>query len=153
MTRSYWTHLQLASSEELPLAETRNPVLQGGAVSTAEDYLRFLSMLAQGGLYQGKRILSQGSVDEMLKDQTRTAVMTPADANPVQGAHYGLGNWCETWDATGACLRSSSIGAFGTYPWVEQKTGRFGIVFLYQREDAFRFWPEIMIIRDAAGGP
>ncbi len=153
MTSTWWTHLQLASSEELPVAETRNPVLQGGAVSTAEDYLRFLSMLAQGGTYQGRRILSRESMAEMLKDQTPSATMTPADANPIQGAHYSLGNWCETWDASGACLRSSSIGAFGVYPWVEQKTGRFGIVFLYQREDAFRLWPEIAAIRDAAGGP
>lgn len=49
MTKTYWTHLRLDSEEELPVAETLNPVLQGGAVSTARDYLRFLSMIAQQG--------------------------------------------------------------------------------------------------------
>lgn len=149
MTRTYWTHLRLDSTNELPVAETLNPVLQGGAVSTARDYLRFLSMIAQAGLSEGRRVLSRNAVDEMLKDQTPTATMMPADANPIKGAHYGLGNWCETWDAAGAGLRNSSIGAFGVYPWVDQKTGRFGIVFPYVRDNAFRFWPEIEAIRDA----
>lgn len=149
MTHTYWTHLRLDSADELPVAETRNPVLQGGAVSTAGDYLRFLRMIAQEGMYEGHRVLSRSSIDEILKDQTPKAFMTPAPENPIQGGHYSLGNWCESWDATGACLRNSSIGAFGTYPWVERKTGRFGIVFVYQRENAFRLWPQILIIRDA----
>lgn len=149
MTRTYWTHLRLDSADELPVAETRNPVLQGGAVSTAGDYLRFLRMIAQDGMYEGQRVLSRSSIDEMLQDQTPKAFMTPAPENPIQGGHYSLGNWCESWDATGACLRNSSIGAFGTYPWVERKTGRFGIVFVYQRENAFRLWPQIQAIRDA----
>lgn len=149
MARTYWTHLQPASAEELPVAETRNPTLQGGAVSTAEDYLHLLGMLAQGGEYGGQRVVSRQSVAEMLRDQTPHAVMTPAAANPIYGAHYGLGNWCEAWDEAGTGVRNSSIGAFGTYPWVEQKTGRFGIVFLYQRDNAFRLWPEIEAIRNA----
>jgi len=150
MSRTYWTHLRLDTTAELPVAETLNPVLQGGAVSTARDYMRFLSMIAQEGMYEGKRVLSRSSVDELLKDQTPRASMTPADANPIENAHYSLGNWCEGWDKTGVCLRNSSIGAFGVYPWIERKTGRFGIVFLYQRENAFRLWPEIEAIRNAA---
>lgn len=149
MTRTYWTHLRLDTTAELPVAETLNPVLQGGAVSTASDYLHFLSMLAQGGVYEGKRILSAASVDAMLSDQTAKARMTPTGANVLPDAHYSLGNWCETWDAQGVCLRNSSIGAFGVYPWIERKTGRFGIVFPYVRDNAFRFWPEMSQIRDA----
>lgn len=151
MTRTYWTHLRLDSATELPVAETLNPVLQGGAVSTAADYLRFLSMIAQEGMYEGKRVLSRNSVDELLKDQIPRAFMTSAPENPIKGGHYSLGNWCESWDGTDACLRNSSIGAFGAYPWVERKTGRFGIVFVYQRENAFRLWPQIEAIRDAIG--
>lgn len=149
MTRTYWTHLRLDRINELPVDATLNPVLQGGAVSTASDYMRFLSMIAQEGMYEGRRILSQDSIDELLKDQTHTATMTAADANPIKDAHYGLGNWCESWDETGAGLRNSSISVFGVYPWVERKTGRFGIVFPYIRDNAFRLWPEIEAIRDA----
>lgn len=149
MTRTYWTHLRLDTTDELPVAETRNPVLQGGAVSTAKDYLRFLSMLAQGGMYHGKRILSASSIDQMLADQTPHAHMTPTGASVLPDAHYSLGSWCESWDEHGVCLRNSSIGLFGVYPWVEKKTGRFGIIFPYVRDDAFRFWPEMEAIRDA----
>ena len=150
MGRTYWMHLRLDNTDELPVAETLNPVLQGGAVSTPEDYLRFLSMLAQGGVYESRRILSARTVDAMLTDQTANARMTPTGASVLPHAHYSLGSWCESWDAQGACLRNSSIGLFGVYPWVEKKTGRFGIVFPYVRENAFRFWPEIERIRNAA---
>lgn len=151
MNHTYWTHLRLDSEAELPLAETLNPVLQGGAISTASDYLSFLQMIAQEGQFNGQRILSADSVRELLKDQTASAYMTPAAENPIQGGHYSLGNWCEGWDSQGNCLRNSSIGAFGVYPWVEQAKGRYGIVFVYQRDNAFRLWPQIETIRDALG--
>lgn len=149
MSKTYWTHLRMDTPEELPVAETLNPVLQGGAVSTAKDYMNFLSMLAQGGRFEGKVILSPQAVNELLSDQTAQATMTPTGASVLADAHYSLGNWCETWNAQGECLRSSSIGYFGVYPWVERKTGRFGIIFPYVREDAFRFWPQMEAIRDA----
>lgn len=149
MRHTYWTHLRMDTPEELPVAETLNPVLQGGAVSTAKDYMNFLSMLAQGGRFEDKVILSPQAVNELLSDQTAQAKMTPTGASVLAGAHYSLGNWCEIWNAEGECLRSSSIGYFGVYPWVERKTGRFGIIFPYVREDAFRFWPQMEAIRDA----
>lgn len=149
MTKTYWTHLRMDTSEELPVAETLNPVLQGGAVSTAGDYMNFLSMLAQGGRFEGKVILSPHAVNELLSDQTAHAKMTPTGANVLADAHYSLGNWCEMWDTEGKCLRSSSIGYFGVYPWVERKTGRYGIIFPYVRANAFRFWPQMEAIRDA----
>jgi CubicO group peptidase (beta-lactamase class C family) len=149
MNRTYWTHLRMDSYDEYPLLETLNPVLQGGAVSTAPDYARFLSMLAQGGLFEGKRLLSTEAVDEMLRDQTHHAQMTPTEANVLADAHYSLGSWCEAWDDSGACVRNSSIGLFGTYPWVERATGRYGLIFLYQRDSAFRFWPQMQLIRDS----
>jgi CubicO group peptidase (beta-lactamase class C family) len=151
MTHTRWIHLRLDSTDELPAAETLNPVLQGGAVSTPEDYLRFLSMLSRGGLYGSQRILSAKAVDMLLTDQTPQARMTPTPASVLPDAHYALGSWCETWDTRGACQRNSSIGLFGVYPWVERGTGRFGVVFPYVRDDAFRFWPQIAAIRDAVG--
>jgi CubicO group peptidase (beta-lactamase class C family) len=149
MGHTYWTHLRFDAPMQPPDADTLNPVLQGGAVSTAGDYMRFLGMLARGGVYEGKRILSRKSVRAMLSDQTTSATMTPTGAGVLESAHYGLGNWCETWDSRGRCDRSSSIGAFGAYPWLEQKSGRFGIVFIYLQENAFRVWPEMQAIRDA----
>lgn len=148
MSHTYWTHLKLDTSAELPVEETLNPVLQGGVVCTASDYARFLSMLAQEGVFNGVRLLSTQSIDLMFCDQTPHAHMTPTGANVLADAHYSLGSWCETWDANGVCNRNSSIGLFGAYPWVEKKTKRYGLIFVYERDDAFRLWPEMEIIRD-----
>ncbi|EAX8473896.1 beta-lactamase family protein [Salmonella enterica] len=148
MINTYWTHLRLDSADELPVTETQNPVLQGGAVSTAEDYLNFLSMLAQKGVFKGRQVLSATAVDEMLADQTSCAKMTPTGASVLPDAHYALGNWCEVWNGQGEGLRNSSIGYFGVYPWIEKESGRFGLIFPYIRENAFRFWPEMEAIRN-----
>lgn len=58
MTRTYWHHLRLNRIEPLPLSETRNPILQGGAISTAADLMRFMGMLSEGGVWGGR-----GSLD------------------------------------------------------------------------------------------
>lgn len=75
--------------------------------------------------------------------------MTPSGANVLEEAHYSLGSWCETWDDEGLCHRNSSIGMYGTYPWVERGTGQFGVIFLHVQDDAFRLWPQIVALRDA----
>ncbi len=147
MKNSHWTHMQFGPTP--PVAETRNPVLQGGMVSTADDYFRFLTMLSQKGRYGGQRVLSAKSVAMMMTDQTQTAKMNQTGAVVLQDAHYALGNWCETWDAKARCTRSSSLGAFATYPWLDQKTGRYGLIFMFRTDDAFAVWPEIMAVQAA----
>lgn len=148
MQQTYWTFMKFGTASP-PVAETNNPTLQGGAVGTADDYLRFLRMLSQNGTFAGRQVLSPAAVAEMLTDQTAGAKMNPTGAALLTDAHYSLGNWCETWDARKHCTRSSSIGAFGTYPWLDQATGRYGIVFLYKPQDAFAVWPETMAIQAA----
>lgn len=149
MTDTWWGHLKFGEAIP-PAAETRNPVLQGGAIGTADDYIRFLKMLSQKGEYEGRRVLSEQAVLEMMTDQTAAAKMLPTNAALLENAHYGLGNWCETWDANARCTRSSSIGAFGTYPWVDLPTGRYGLVFINRQADAFAVWPEILAVQAAA---
>jgi CubicO group peptidase (beta-lactamase class C family) len=148
MKSTYWTHLKLGAPAP-PAAETSNPVLQGGAVSTADDYMRFLTLLAQNGRYQGRRVLTRKAVAAMHTDQTRTATMTRTGAPVMENAHYGLGNWCETWDRKSRCTRNSSIGAFGTYPWIDRPSGLYGIVFINLGDDAVRVWPETQAVQAA----
>lgn len=149
MTGTEWAHLKFGEAIP-PAAETRNPVLQGGAIGPADDYVRFLKMLSQKGLYEGRRVLSEKAVAEMMTDQTAGAKILPTNAALLENAHYGLGNWCERWDAKARCTRSSSIGAFGTYPWVDLPTGRYGLVFINRQADAFAVWPEILAVQAAA---
>lgn len=148
MKDTYWTYMKFGAAPPPP-AETNNPTLQGGAVSTADDYMRFLKMLAQKGSFDGRQVLSAAAVAEMLSDQTVNATMHPTGASLLVDAHYSLGNWCEAWDAAHHCTRSSSIGAFGAYPWVDGTSGRYGFLFLYKPKDAFAVWPEMMALQEA----
>lgn len=118
----------------MALSAIHNPNLQGGVTTTADDYARFLSMLAAGGSYWGQRILSPSAVATMETAQTRglpKGFLPPGEAGA--NLEYALGNWCEKVDDDGSCGVVSSPGAFGTYPWINRKTGLYGIFFMRRR--------------------
>lgn len=68
-----------------------------GAKSSAIEYTHFLNMLLNKGMFNGKPILTEASIAEMMKLQTGDALnkYTPAFMN---GYSYGLGTWRETTD-------------------------------------------------------
>jgi CubicO group peptidase (beta-lactamase class C family) len=121
----------------VPLSDVHNPNLQGGVSTTAEDYGRFLTMLAQGGTYQDRTILASASVAAMETVQTRGLKMAFAPPGGERDEHadlqYNLGNWCETANAKGECIVASSPGALGTYPWIDRKNGLYGVFFMRKR--------------------
>ncbi len=131
MERTSWGH----PTGRVPPGQTSNPLLQGGVTTTAGDYMRFLSMLAQGGVHAGHRVLSAQAVRTMETVQTLGMPKDylppgiPADSDP----QYALGNWCETWSADGQGVLVSSPGALGTYPWIDRKSGLCGIFFTKHR--------------------
>jgi CubicO group peptidase (beta-lactamase class C family) len=136
MKDTYWANLATLVPTKEQLAQTRNPTLQGGAVSTAQDYMQFLAMLAGDGLYEGRRVLSHEAVEAILTDQTANAVMAPSGVAMLDKSHYALGNWCEAW-AGARCTRSSSLGAWGVFPWLDRDSGLYGVNFLYEKDKAF----------------
>jgi CubicO group peptidase (beta-lactamase class C family) len=64
----------------------------GGAVSTADDYMQFLIMLLNKGMYKGKQLLSVSAVETMMEIQTSSIPIkyVPKAAEDYQ---YALGNW------------------------------------------------------------
>ncbi len=99
----------------------------GGAVSTAEDYLQFLSMLLNGGVYKGVKVLNEEAVIAMQQNYARNAaiVFTPDEAG---NWGYGFGEWViEDGDNRANAL--SSPGLFGTFPWLDNKLGYAAILF------------------------
>jgi CubicO group peptidase (beta-lactamase class C family) len=111
-----------------------NPNLQAGVMTTADDYARFLAMLAEGGTYQGHRILSAAAIDAMETAQTLGKPMgyTPPGA-AGKNLQYALGNWCEKVGADGRCAMASSPGMLGVYPWIDRTHGLAGLFFLNRR--------------------
>jgi CubicO group peptidase (beta-lactamase class C family) len=131
MKHTYWTHLP---GRGVSPEQTRNPLLQGGVVTTAYDYMRFLTMLAQHGRVGDRNILSARSVDAMETVQTLgkpMAYVPPGASKGVlsEGVQYALGNWCDKHDEQGSCTLVSSPGAFGTFPWIDRNSGLYGIFF------------------------
>ena len=76
----------LVRAQEGPETLADAPVEAGGAglTSTADDYLRFAQMLANGGELNGVRVLSEDSVEAM------TAIQVPLEKMPDSMAQAGL---------------------------------------------------------------
>jgi CubicO group peptidase (beta-lactamase class C family) len=101
-----------------------------GAKSSATDYINFLSMLLNKGKFNGKQILSEASVNELLKIQTGPAFnkFTPPFMN---GFSYGLGTWLETKDGTVMnCLSQNS-----PFVWIDYCRGYACILLSKNEQD------------------
>jgi CubicO group peptidase (beta-lactamase class C family) len=111
--------------------EGHSPMLGGGARSTLRDYANFLSMIFNGGVFAGKRVLSETVIREMQADQVRGARVKPGEfVERVRGAThngiYGLGEWREELDASGNATLISSPSWAGAYPWIDKTCGVYG---------------------------
>jgi CubicO group peptidase (beta-lactamase class C family) len=107
-------------------AAVANP--SGGAWSTASDYMNFLIMMLNKGVYKGKRILSKASIETMMQPQTSADMIkyTPAAA---EGFNYGLGVWIQETAPDGKTAVISSPGLFGTWPYVDYCRNYACIIF------------------------
>jgi CubicO group peptidase (beta-lactamase class C family) len=113
-----------------------NPIIAGGVNTSASDYLKFLEMIGNKGVYGGRRVLSENALAVMRSDQTNSAVIkgTPYASNPFSpypnsSIRYGIGNWLDVVDGSGNVLENSSPGLFGTHPWQDAKNKIAGIIF------------------------
>lgn len=98
-----------------------------GLISTAEDYARFASMVANYGELDGVRILKRASVELMLTNQLREGLLIfsdPSGKNPgIPGVGFGL-NWAihtaKPAHGFGPSVGSAFWGgAAGTFFWVD----------------------------------
>jgi CubicO group peptidase (beta-lactamase class C family) len=94
---------------------SRPPAMEsgsGGLVSTAEDYLKFASVLLAGGTYRGGRLLSQESVTLMTSDQ-----LTPAQ-KAVSGFWPGYFDTISWGFGMSVRTRRTHLGpSVGSYGW------------------------------------
>jgi CubicO group peptidase (beta-lactamase class C family) len=101
----------------------------GGAVSTADDYMKFLVLLLNKGKFNGQQLLSEASVNLLLQTQTKTSQIKYAPA-AASGYNYALGCWVIEQDATGKATVAASPGLFGTWPMIDYCRGYAYIVFV-----------------------
>jgi CubicO group peptidase (beta-lactamase class C family) len=84
----------------------RYPMPAGGLFSTAADAARFCQMILSGGVYRGKRLLSEAVVTEMTRRQTADSIKES----------YGLG-----WAVGGGGFGHG--GAYATNMTIDSKRG------------------------------
>lgn len=109
----------------------------GGLSSTAEDYLRFVLMLAGDGEYKGVRILKKETLARMRQDETTPAIRQAGAFFPGRGMGFGLGFSLvldDTVQRPGAGT-FSWWGIAGTEFWVDPKNEVF-MVFMVQAREA-----------------
>lgn len=101
----------------------------GGARSTANDYMNFLSMILNKGMFEGKQILSEKAIEEM---QTPQFTQLPVKFTPKagEGLHYGLGVWIQEEDASGKAKTVSCPALFGTLPYVDKCHNYAALIFV-----------------------
>ncbi len=94
----------------------------GGAFSSATDYLNFLSMVLNKGMFNGKRILSEQSIAEMETIRTTPATIkyTPKLA---EGYSYGFGEWIAATDEKGNASVVACPGLYGSWALVDKCRG------------------------------
>ncbi|HVZ82107.1 MAG TPA: serine hydrolase domain-containing protein [Terracidiphilus sp.] len=108
----------------------REPTLPsggGGMVSTAEDYYRFAQMLANGGILDGRRILSPASVHLMSSNHLPPSLLTGefSIGSQVMRPGFGYGYNCAVvFDPPMANLPEGKgtffwDGAAGTWFWID----------------------------------
>ena len=146
--------LDMSRTDFFAYGPTRNPRPAGDARSSADDYARFLQMIVQGGIFNGKRILSPASAIKMHKDQTNGARISytiyerhkAIDPN-LPLARYGIGVWREKVDTTNQELReASSQGALGFSPWIDVERKLAGVLSV--QSSFSRVLPDYLILKD-----
>jgi len=108
---------------------TRNQTPAASAISSVDDYRRFLAMIADGGMIGSQRVLSEASVAEMERDQVHG--LATRDDPAVQITRiptYGLGLWRDVTDEHDQAVVVSGNGGLGFYPWVDVVHDTYGIV-------------------------
>jgi serine-type D-Ala-D-Ala carboxypeptidase len=107
------------------------PMLGGGARTTLNDYMHFLSMIYNRGVYKGKRVLTADGVRTMEANQVLKADIAAERfilnirirrSNDI----YGLGEWREEVNAQGDPTLISSPSWAGAYPWIDFENHLYG---------------------------
>ncbi|UAY51433.1 serine hydrolase domain-containing protein [Ferruginibacter albus] len=105
------------------------PLAAGSALSTPLDYLNFLEMILNNGIFNGKQVLSKESIAAMQINRISQDVVIAYTPPGAEDWGYGYGEW--TMDATYNTISNavSSPGLFGSFPWVDKQKNYAAFLF------------------------
>ena len=102
-----------------------------GSISTMEDYARFCEMLTHGGVFRGKRVISQKSIDTMTSRWSGGFPEEPDADIPIRGYTDGFSLF--VLEDPSIHERNVPKGIFGwagyhnTHFWIDPKNRQFGL--------------------------
>ena len=133
------------------LGGSTNP--SNGGQSTANDYINFLTMLLNKGTFEGKRILSEKAVEELMKVQ---AAGLPVKYMPagLPGVQMGLGCFITNRNSSGAPTAFVSPDLLGTAAFLDA-CRNYGAVIIVEKpiEEKKPLYQNLMnLIGEAIGG-
>lgn len=99
--------LFLCGVDEKPAFESGG----GGLYASSKDYIHFMQMLLNGGVYQGYRILSRKTVEFMRRNQLTPEQKRCIRFDSIIG--YGYGNLMRVMEDLGQATSNGSINEFG----------------------------------------
>lgn len=112
----------------------------GGLWSTTEDYMKFGLMLVNGGVLNGKRILSPRTVDLMATNHVGD--LYKGTTGNVEGSGFGLSVDVVLDNAAAGRRVSNGTfgwgGAFGTLFWVDRKEQLVGLLMVQEPVNQLR---------------
>lgn len=127
--------LGLSDQSAFAFPSRANPLVAGGATSSANDYALFLDALVAG------RIVAD--LDTFLADRTGGVPITfrPRAASNAGDWRYALGAFveCDSPEFDSECAADqiySSPGLFGWTPWIDRKNGYWALIATAQPQGA-----------------
>ncbi len=106
-----------------------------GLYSTVNDYLKFSQMLANGGSYNGEKLIGRKTIDLMRENQLNRDQLKDFTGSYVAGYGYGLGVRTLMSAADGHSNSSKGefgwTGMLGTYVSIDPQEG-FSVVYMHQ---------------------
>ncbi|HEX2945947.1 MAG TPA: serine hydrolase domain-containing protein [Clostridia bacterium] len=108
-----------------------------GLYSTVNDYLKFSQMLANGGIYNGTRVIGRKTIDLMRANQLNAEQLKDFNNSYLAGYGYGLGVRTLMSNAEGHSNGSVGefgwTGALGTYVSIDPSEG-LSMVYMHQMD-------------------
>jgi CubicO group peptidase (beta-lactamase class C family) len=139
------------------LMEPDSLLERGGAglFSTVPDYLKFTQMLANGGVYNGNRIIGRKTIDLMHRNQLSEQQLKDFGGTYLAGYGYGLG--VRTMMNPAAGCSSTSVGEFGwtgalgTWASIDPSEG-VSVVYMHQTSPNMEEYHHLRVRAAAYGG-
>jgi CubicO group peptidase (beta-lactamase class C family) len=139
------------------LMEPNAKLERGGAglFSTIPDYLKFTQMLANGGTYNGSRIIGRKTIDLMRQNQLSKQQLRDFGGTYLAGYGYGLGVRT-MMDPAAGCSNTSVgefgwTGALGTWTSIDPSEG-VSVVYMHQTSPNMEEYHHLRVRAAAYGG-